>query len=160
MKQQSSQTRNTFDKKQMEYKQIVPEQLYAKISDFFESKDKSEFTIFQNSESSTLVDYIGAKADSNSTMKLFIYEDHCDFEFTNNQCLCITLMYDDADFNEWMSGNYDYGTELAHQFQIRYNEVFEERMNAGGDTSFDEDFSIYFLGNFINYILNDTIYED
>jgi len=144
----------------MEYKQFVPEKLYAKTSDFFESKDKSDFTISQNSESSVLIEYTGAKADSNSSMKLFIYEDHCDFEFTNNQCLSITLMYDDADFNEWMSGNYDYGTELAHQFQMRYNEVFEERINASGDTSFDEDFQIYFIGSFVNYILNETIYED
>ena len=113
----------------MEYKQIVTEKLYAKISDFFESKDKSDFTISQNSESSTLVEYTGDKADPNSTMKLFIYEDHCDFEFTNNQCLCVTLMYDDAEFNDWMSGNHDYGTELAHQFQIRYNEIFEARIN-------------------------------
>jgi hypothetical protein len=144
----------------MEYKQIVPEKLYTKISDFFDSKDKSDFTISQNSESSTLVEYTGAKADPNSTMKLFIYEDHCDFEFTNNQCLCVTLMYDDAEFNDWMSGNHDYGTELAHQFQMRYNELFEERRNADGDTSFDYDFSIYFLGSFINYILNETIYAD
>jgi hypothetical protein len=41
----------------MEFKQIVPEKLYAKISDFFESKDKSDFSISQKSESSTLVEY-------------------------------------------------------------------------------------------------------
>jgi hypothetical protein len=69
-------------------------------------------------------------------------------------------MYDDAEFNDWMSGNHDYGTELAHQFQMRYNELFEERRNADGDTSFDYDFSSYFLGSFINYILNETIYAD
>ena len=144
----------------MEYKQIVPEKLYTKISDFFESKDKSDFLISQNSESSTLVEYTGAKADSNSTMKLFIYEDHCDFEFQNILNLIITIGYNDSEFDEWMSGSSEYGTELAHQFQVRYNHVFEERMNAGGDTSFDEDFQIYFIGSFINYILNETIYED
>ena len=144
----------------MEYKQIVPEKLYAKISDFFESKDKSDFTISQNSESSTLVEYTGAKADPNSTMKLFIYEDHCDFEFQNIQNLKITLSYEDSEFNEWMIGNSDSGTELANQFQIRYNELFEARINEGGDTSFDEDFQIYFIGSFINHILNETIYED
>jgi hypothetical protein len=144
----------------MEFKQIVPEKLYAKISDFFESKDKSDFKISENSESSTLVEYTGAKADQNSTMKLFIYEDHCDFEFQNIQNLKITLNYNDSEFEEWMSGNSDSGTELANQFQIRYNELFEARINGSGDTSFDEDFQVYFIGNFINYILNETIYED
>ncbi len=144
----------------MEFKQIVPEKLYAKISDFFESKDKSDFKISENSESSTLVEYTGAKADQNSIMKLFIYEDHCDFEFQNIQNLKITLNYNDSEFEEWMSGNSDSGTELANQFQIRYNELFEARINEGGDTSFDEDFQIYFIGSFINYILNATIYED
>ena len=93
-------------------------------------------------------------------MKLFIYEDHCDFEFQNIQNLKITLNYNDSEFEEWMSGNSDSGTELANQFQIRYNELFEARINEGGDTSFDEDFQIYFIGSFINYILNATIYED
>jgi hypothetical protein len=144
----------------MEYKQIVPEKLYAKISDFFDSKDKSDFTISQNSESSTLVEYTGAKADPNSTMKLFIYEDHCDFEFQNIQNLTITLNYNDSEFGKWMSGNAEYGTELAHQFQIRYNEIFEARINENADTAFDEDFQVYFLGSFVNYILNETIYED
>jgi hypothetical protein len=69
-------------------------------------------------------------------------------------------MYDDAEFNDWMSGNLDYGTELAHQFQIRYNEIFEARINENADTAFDEDFQVYFIGNFINYILNETIYAD
>jgi hypothetical protein len=144
----------------MEFMQIVPQKLYAKISEFFESKDKSEFAISQNSESSTLVEYTGAKADPNSTMKLFIYEDQCDFEFFNKQSLSITLIYEDSDFNDWMSGNSDCGTELANQFQNRYNELFEARINEGGNTSFDEDFQIYFIGSFINYILNETIYED
>ena len=144
----------------MEFKQIVPVKLYSKISDFFESKDKSDFKISENSESSTLVEYTGAKADPNSTMKLFIYEDHCEFEFFNKHSLSIALIYEDSDFNDWMRGNSDCGTELANQFQIRYNELFEARINEGGDTSFDEDFQIYFIGSFINYILNETIYED
>jgi hypothetical protein len=144
----------------MEYKQIVPEKLYAKISDFFESKDKSDFKISEISESSLLVEYTGSKADSNSTMKLFIYEDHCDFEFQNIQNLKITLSYEDNEFNEWMTGNSASGTELANQFQIRYNELFDARINEGADTAFDEDFQIYFIGSFVNFILNDTIYED
>lgn len=144
----------------MEFRQIVPEKLYAKTSDFFELKDKSDFKISKNSESSILVEYTGSKADSNSTMKLFIYEDHCDFEFQNIQNLKITLNYEDDEFNEWTSGNSDSGTELANQFQIRYNELFDARINEGADTAFDEDFQIYFIGSFVNFILNDTIYED
>ena len=144
----------------MEYNQFVPEKLYTKTSDFFESKDKSDFKISKISESSLLVEYTGSKADSNSTMKLFIYEDHCDFEFQNIQNLKITLSYEDNEFNEWMTGNSDSGTELANQFQIRYNELFDARIHEGADTAFDEDFQIYFIGSFVNYILNDTKYED
>jgi hypothetical protein len=144
----------------MESKPIIPEKFYTKTSDFFESKDKSDFIISEISYSSVLVEYTGSRADPNSTMKLFIYEDHCDFEFQNIQNLTVTITYSDSEFDEWMSGNSENGTELAHQFQLRYNEVFEERKNAGGETSFDEDFQIYFIGSFINYILNDVIYED
>lgn len=144
----------------MNYQEIIPAKLYSKVSDFFESKDKNDFSIKSNSGNNLCVEYIGRKADDNTSMKWFIYEDHCDFEFQNELNIIITLSYEDEDFDSWMDSNPEYGTELAHQFQMKYNESFENRINESSDTRFDEDFQINFIGNFINYALNNTLYED
>lgn len=144
----------------MNFKELIPSVLYNKVSDFFESKDRTDFSINRIEEKNICVEYIGAKTDENTSIKWFIYEDHCDFEFQNKKNITITVSYEDADFDNWMDGNSEFGTELAHQFQLKFNETFENRINEESDTRFDEDFQIYFIGNFINYILNNTIYED
>lgn len=141
------------------FNEIINSSLYNKISDFFEVKDTSDFEILKKADIIE-VKYIGKTADPNSKMNLFIYSDHCEFEFMNGQSLSISLDYDNAELDEWLGLDGEYGTMLARQFNLKYNEEFEERINSDSDTSFDEDFQIYFIGEFVNFILNETAYED
>lgn len=95
----------------MESKPFIPEKFYTKTLDFFQSKDKSDFDISEISYSSVLVKYTGSRSDSNLSMKLFKYSDQCDFEFQNIKNLTVTIMFSEPEFDEWMSGISEYGTE-------------------------------------------------
>jgi hypothetical protein len=135
--------------------------VFQRISSFFDSKDYENFSAQLNENNCLRIISKFPKADITSEYWLELNLSGLEFYFRNqNTGLYLEVLNEFDDFNSYFELDYDYGTAIAKLLNQKYNEVFESRIDSGDDLELDEDFKLYFIDNFVNYILNDVFLDE
>ena len=135
--------------------------LFQRVSDFFDSKDNENFKAILINEDCLRIISEYSIADETTKYYLDMASTGLEFYFSNrNTGLYLEVLNEFDDFESYFDINYDYGSAIAEILHRKYREVFECRIESGDDLELDEDFKIFFIDNFVNYILNDVYIEE
>lgn len=133
--------------------------VYHVISQFFTEKDLSDF-ILEEVNDSFVIKAKFPKADAASDYQMDISTAGCEFSFNNqNAGLHLEVLNEFENFDEYFVADKNHGSAIARLLRNDYREKFAEQIASGSDLELDEDFNVYFIDNFVNYILNDVYYE-
>ena len=129
-------------------------------SAFFEQKNQSDFVI-QIKDSAFLIMSTFPKADPTSNYHMEITATCCEFYFKNNEKgIFVEVLNEFEDFEQYFTSDESNGSTIARLLREKYRETFADQINSGNDLELDEDFNLYFIDNFVNYILNDVYIEE
>jgi len=132
---------------------------FLHCSSFFESKDQSSF-IIKNEEDAVIIQSDFPKADPTTNYYLEITSNGCEFYFSNNnKGIYVEVLNEFDDFDDYFTADKKNGSTIASLLREKYSEAFSEKIAAGEDLELDEDFNLYFIDNFVNYLLNDVFLE-
>jgi len=143
-----------------EVAQKINPRIYTSVSSFFEVKDHEEFNALLTAENNVRITAKHPRADDTTIYYFEISSSGIEFQFSNqNQGIYAEILNEFDDIQSYFEVDYDYGSTVARLLNQKYQETFESRIDSGDDLALDEDFKVYFIDNFVNYILND-VYMD
>lgn len=134
--------------------------VYKHCSAFFENKDSSKFLLTREEESIKITANF-PKADATTAYHMEITANGCEFVFSsNNNGLYVEIINDFEDFDDYFEIDKQHGSFIARLLREKYREAFAEKIAANDDLELDEDFNLFFIDNFVNYILDDVYIEE
>ena len=135
--------------------------LFQRVSDFFASNDSDNFKAMLLNEDCLRIISKYPVADETTNYYLELTSTGLEFYFSNrNAGVYLEVLNEFDDLETYFVINYDYGSAIAEILYRKYRKVFESRIENGDDIELDEDFKMYFIDNFVNYILNDVYIEE
>jgi hypothetical protein len=147
--------------KAIDLAQRINSSVYQRVSNFFDSKEHDNFIAQRIDENSIRIISKHPKADETTNYYFDLTSTGLEFYFSNqNTGIYVDILNEFDDFESYFDVNYDYGSAIAEILHNKYKEVFESRIESGDDLELDEDFKMYFIDNFVNYILNDVYIEE
>ncbi len=141
--------------------QKINPMVFQRVSNFFDSKNHDNFVPKMMQDDSLRIFSKFPKADETTNYYFELTSTGLEFFFSNqNTGLYVEVLNEFDDFETYFEVNHDYGSAISGLLYRKYNKVFEERIKSGEDVELFEDCKIYFIDNFVNYILNDVYYEE
>jgi len=133
-------------------------QVYEKISDFLDSKDKGGVKFLLSSDNEEC--YILSTSYINGEITKYYMEiaaSGCEIHFIyGEKGIYVEILNDFEDFNDYFNAHKEYGSVIARLLWLEYIETFEEERDA--DVIIEDEY-MDFQNSFVNYILNDVFLE-
>jgi hypothetical protein len=128
---------------------------------FINDKAKEDFVLLKISDGHVRISAIFPKAENSTSYHFDITHNDCEFYFISREkWIYIEILNSLDDFENYFVEEEENGSMIARILREKYRETFADLINAGGDTQIDEDFNLYFIENFVNYILNNVYIEE
>jgi hypothetical protein len=141
--------------------QIINPIMFQWVSSFFDSKNHESFNPHLLNSNCLRITGQFPKSDETSIYWFELNSTGIEFYFScQNKGLYVEILNDFEDVNSYFDIDYDYGSTIARLLNQKYQDVFETQIESGNDMELDEDFKLYFIDNFVNYILNDVYFEE
>ena len=133
----------------------------AYCSNFMNEKSKDHFTFVRISNDHIRISANFPKAENSTSYHFDITHTDCEFYFISREkWIYIEILNSFDDFENYFIEEEENGSIIARILREKYRETFADLINAGEDTQIDEDFNLYFIENFVNYILNNVYIEE
>jgi hypothetical protein len=128
---------------------------------FIAEKEKQNFSITKSTNEQIIISADYPKADESTSYHFDITTSGCEFYFeSRNKGVYIEVLNGFGDFDNYFSENKQHGSVIAQILREKYSETFSDIIDSGEDSQIDEDFNIYFIENFVHYILNNVFVEE
>jgi hypothetical protein len=136
-------------------------QLVVFCSDFISTKDKQEFKIETIEGGISRISATFPKADDSTSYYFDVSSNGCEFYFKNREKgLYVEVLNEFDNFEDYFTEDEENGSAIARLLREKYHETFAEHIDSGDYSQLDEDFNVYFIDNFVNYILNNVYIEE
>jgi len=133
-------------------------QVFEKISDFIDSKDKDDFKLLLSPDGERcyiLWTYWAISERTKCYMEIGLNDCEIHFEY-GEKGVFVEILNDFEDFDEYFKADKNYGCVIAKLLYNDYNETFEEEKND--DDKLGEDY-MDFQNSFVCYLFNDVYFE-
>jgi hypothetical protein len=128
---------------------------------FINDKAKEDFVLLKISDGHIRISAIFPKAENSTSYHLDITHSDCEFHFTSREKnIYLEILNSFDDFDNYFLEDEENGSTIAKILREKYRETFVDLINSGEDIQIDEDFNLYFIENFVNYILNNVYIEE
>ena len=130
-------------------------------SRFLDEKDKKPFNLSFTSEDQIRISAQFPKSEPSVLYYFEITKSGCEVYFSaKGKHLYLEVLNEFEDFDSYFASDEEHGSTIAKMLKEKYKQVFADIIHTGEDLSIDEDFQLYFIENFVNYILNNVYIEE